>query len=172
MSKSIATILFLILFSLPVLAQEEKAPELPDYTKWQLTEWHYNGDAYRYRGAIILLADKHYEYANDKGYHTIGVFYKPVTEEEYESLRNYSDLKNRFLQLAESKGPWFVLYEFIPADKTQKPSMYYYERTRKWHELYRLWYPKWRFAGDWTNFKTGTEADNFIRDKLGLTPVD
>lgn len=172
MSKSIATVTFLILFGLPALAQEEKAPELPDYTKWELTDWHYNRNAYKYKRAIVLLADKHYEYADDRGYHSIGVYYKPVTKEEYESLSNYSDFENRSLELAESKGSWFLFYELVPADKTKETTVYLYERSRKWYEFYRAWQSKWRFAIDWENaFRTGKEEDDFLDKKFGLTPV-
>lgn len=147
--------------------------ELSNCGEWKLTGWHYDSDiVFEYRGETVYLAEKHYGCRNNSGYHTVDLFYRPVVDKELESLINHPDFKSKSLQLAESKGSWFLFYKFAPADIAKTQSVHLYERARKWYEFYRAWQPRWRFVIDWENtLKTWKEVDDFMSKKFGLDPA-
>lgn len=155
MSKSVATIIFLILFGLPVLAQEEKVTKLPDYTKWQLSEWDFQRILYKGKKSYIVGAS--YQNGNDN--RTVFVYFEPISEEQYQFLKSLDQFKlEKRVNSILSKTPLFIGYF---KDGEDLGDIYFYEPSRKWFEIYRFWQSKFRFVEKVRD----SEPERFIEER-------
>lgn len=162
MSKSLATILFLMLFSFSVSAQKEKASELPDYTKLELSEWEFQAVLYRGNPSHILGA----LYQKDADDRTVIVYSKPMSEERYRALKSLSPQERfKIVNLIFSRTPLFVGY-FVDGESADIINIY--EPSGRWFEVYRLWQPRLRFVK--RVYDSGLEQ--FIEQRYGVKFVD
>lgn len=139
MFRFFALISFLTLASLPALAQEESTA-LPDYTKWELSEWDFQEVLYKGKPAHILGAL--YQDGNDA--RTVFVYCKPISEEQYQVLESLdpSEVEKR-VDLLLNEAPLFLGYF---RDGEDAGYLDVYEPSRKWFEIYRFWQPRLRFV--------------------------
>lgn len=151
MFRFIAVAIFLILFGLPVSTQGEKAPELPDYTKWELV--HYDGKGAKYRNKYVGLY--HEDYEGHDG--TAIVLYKPLSREEFELIIDTQEDDQDMNRRLKKNGLWLALY--YPDDTV----CYVFEYKRNFLEFYRFWKPKWHFVKALYSDESLTE----IEERLG-----
>lgn len=136
------TVLVLWFFVQPVFAQKEKTPELPDYTKWELSEWHL--EKVLYKGKLAYGLYEHHEF-NQR---LLVVVYKPISKEVYDNPNPLTgDNRDRQVHVLAGKEPLFIYY----IEKEYGPYVYIYERTRKFYEFYRLWQVRWKPVRRFTN---------------------
>lgn len=160
-------VLAVLLFAQPVFAQEEKVPDLPDYTKRELIEWHV--DPVLYKGNDAYMLNEHYAMNDGKG--LILVFYKPLPKNKYVILAaiDQQDLEKQIRILAD-KEPLFGYY----LESKYGKYAYIYEKTSKWYKVYRLWQPRWELAGKFVNpgasesYEDLERVEKFIEQRYGL----
>lgn len=134
------TMLAVLFFVQPVFAQEEKDPNLPDYSKWELSEWEFQAVLYRGNLSHILGA----LYQKDTDDRTVLVYSEPISEDRYSALKSLSPQERfKITNLILGKAPLFVGY-FTDGESADIINIY--EPSRRWFEVYRLWWPRLRFV--------------------------
>ena len=130
---------FFLLSATNTFAQE-KGLTLPDYTKWELSEWDFQDVLYKGKVSYVLGAS--YQDGNDD--RIVIVYFEPISEEQYQILGSLDQLEvEKRVDLMLGEVPLFIMY--FGDGQNNRP--YFYEQSRKWFEAYRFWRPKFRFVG-------------------------
>ena len=165
-------VLFL-LFAGPVFGQE-KAPELPDYTKWDMYLTLPHLDYFVVKESQIGVLDLHF--ISQTGSEVV-VLFKPVSEQTYKYVATLfqsqppSEQINKTVISLLGKQPWLLFY----SRDDESGEVYLYERTnKKWFEFYYFWKPRWRFVRMYDDDCTdgsctaNDEYEEFFSNRYGL----
>lgn len=156
-------IIVFLSFAQPASAQEQ-IPELPDYTKLEVEEWHLSKIIYQGKPSYIL--DEHFE--PHGGF--IGLYYKPISADEYLSLKKMDyDYVQKNIHILAGKEPLVIFYSL-----DERPEDFYiYERSRSWYEFYKLWHSTWKLVGQFdpegrSKNSEGVGLHQFLEERYGL----
>lgn len=161
MLKFLTAVAFLMLFGLPVSAQEKKAPEPPDYTNWEFSGWDFG--KVLYKGKIAWVLDEHYEDKDSKS--MILVYYKPVSRAVYDKLDSLTpDKQDRQVHALAGKTPLFLVYY---ENKDDGKNAYIYDKDKRWFEFYRFGKSGWRLFIK-INLANPDEVDKLIEQRYKI----